>query len=215
MSRLPRCDPNRGRVFPVIAARLKRRIRRDGVPDLECEDCVQEVWLALLEAHPEWTLDEPRTRAWLLAVAHNKALDFHRRRHRHPSRSLDELRPIPSNDPLPGAGTEVDREDPHQELLSALQGALTRISEVNREIFMRRAQGETNRQIGNAIGLTPDQVKWRYHRVLAHLRTTMRSCTHGRIGGGGVNSSFSGEAFAFPALRPRLCHAKRDFGVTP
>src|SRR5271167_553447 len=48
----------------------------------DADDCFQETWLAALRAYPRLRADS-NLRAWVLTIAHRKALDTHRRRARH------------------------------------------------------------------------------------------------------------------------------------
>jgi RNA polymerase sigma factor (sigma-70 family) len=52
-----------------------------GPPD--AEDCFQETFLAALRAYPKLR-DASNLRAWLLTIAHRKAMDHHRSRTRRP-----------------------------------------------------------------------------------------------------------------------------------
>jgi DNA-directed RNA polymerase specialized sigma24 family protein len=47
------------------------------------EDCVQETFIAALRAYPRLT-DGSNLRAWVLTIAHRKAIDAHRARARRP-----------------------------------------------------------------------------------------------------------------------------------
>jgi RNA polymerase sigma factor (sigma-70 family) len=49
----------------------------------EAEDCFQETFLAALRAYPDLR-DARNLRAWLLTIAHRKAMDSHRARARRP-----------------------------------------------------------------------------------------------------------------------------------
>jgi RNA polymerase sigma factor (sigma-70 family) len=49
----------------------------------EADDCFQETWIAALRAYPKLRRAE-NLRAWLLRIAHNKAMDLHRARGRRP-----------------------------------------------------------------------------------------------------------------------------------
>jgi RNA polymerase sigma factor (sigma-70 family) len=53
------------------------RFLRASVGAQEAEDCYQETFLAALRAYPRLQHDNPR--AWVLTIAHRKALDHHRR----------------------------------------------------------------------------------------------------------------------------------------
>ncbi len=49
----------------------------------EAEDCFQETFIAALRAYPRLNADS-NLRAWVLTIAHRKALDAHRARSRRP-----------------------------------------------------------------------------------------------------------------------------------
>lgn len=68
-------------------------IARVGAGD--ADDCYQETWLAALRAYPRLR-DASNLRAWVLTVAHRKAID-HLRAHAR--------RPVPVDDPEPLAGS--------------------------------------------------------------------------------------------------------------
>ncbi len=178
-------DSDMGRLVLLVEARLKRLIMRCGVPALECEDCIQEAWVALLKKHPSWRPDETRTIVWLLAVAHNKAMDFRRRFQRHPCRSIDDPDSIPFEVVL-RSSCGITEDHRHQESVSGLQDGLDRLTDINRGIFIQHVlEGLTYKQIGAAMGLAPTQVKARYYRTLSALRKTcVPACKNALTGGG-------------------------------
>jgi RNA polymerase sigma factor (sigma-70 family) len=49
----------------------------------EADDCFQETWIAALRAYPKLRRAD-NLRAWLMRIAHNKAVDLHRSRNRRP-----------------------------------------------------------------------------------------------------------------------------------
>jgi RNA polymerase sigma factor (sigma-70 family) len=49
----------------------------------DADDCFQETWIAALRAYPKLRRAD-NLRAWLLRIAHNKAIDVHRARARAP-----------------------------------------------------------------------------------------------------------------------------------
>jgi len=169
--------------FESIASRLKCRIARCGVPACECEDCIQEAWLALQERHSDWALDEPRNLLWLAAVARNKARDFHRYRKRHQIQPLDDMAPFSVIKSVQ-APPDPDQDGRVQEVISKLRENLKRLGEVNREILMTRVLlGLTYREIALAVNLEAGQVKKRYYRTLYRLQKelhpSVRGCNNG------------------------------------
>jgi RNA polymerase sigma factor (sigma-70 family) len=69
----------------------------------EAHDCAQETFLAALRAYPRLT-EGSSLRAWVLTIAHRKAIDAHRARRRRPvpTAELDEGRVDPPTLPEPG-----------------------------------------------------------------------------------------------------------------
>jgi RNA polymerase sigma factor (sigma-70 family) len=69
------------------------------VGPIDAEDCYQETWLAALKAYPRLR-DPSNLRAWILTVAHRKAIDHVRARNRRaaPVAELPET-PVPAVEP--------------------------------------------------------------------------------------------------------------------
>jgi RNA polymerase sigma factor (sigma-70 family) len=73
----------------------------------EADDCFQETWIAALRAYPKLRRAD-NLRAWLLRIAHNKAIDLHRSRTRRPVPV--ESVPERAAAPAPAANIEADDE---------------------------------------------------------------------------------------------------------
>jgi RNA polymerase sigma factor (sigma-70 family) len=84
----------------------------------EADDCFQETWIAALRAYPTLRRAD-NLRAWLLRIAHNKAMDLHRSRGRRavPVEAVPEG--VAGAAPSPGAGALRDEEP---ELWAAVRG---------------------------------------------------------------------------------------------
>ena len=82
----------------------------------EADDCFQETWIAALRAYPKLRRAD-NLRAWLLRIAHNKAMDLHRSRGRRPVpvESVPERRAA-----APPAEALADDDEP--ELWAAVRG---------------------------------------------------------------------------------------------
>jgi len=176
-----------GADFALLGARLKRLTARYGVPVGEREDCVQETWLALFLEHPDWATDEPRCWAWLRRVAHNKALDVHRRARRHSLVSLDERASILGDDSSHLTDSQDTNPAPSSRPVTAtIEKVLNEVTEVNRIIFIQHSQeGLEYATIGECLGLTRKQAKERYNRVLQKVRSRLGALsTHAFMGGG-------------------------------
>lgn len=107
----------------------------------------------MIEAHPDWTWDDPDAVRWLSAVVRLKAADAVRRRLRQPCLHLADLDSLPADDAPRNADEDEDQR--RQDLTPALEDALTRLDDVNREIVIRRQQGESYQQIGSLRGVAP------------------------------------------------------------
>jgi RNA polymerase sigma-70 factor (ECF subfamily) len=153
-----------------VAARLRGLLFHHRVPVSECEDCVQEAWLALVTEHPDWGPAEARTRAWLCAVARNKALDFHRRLQRHPSRRIQDLPSHPTYDPFARTDREIDQDGPNPRIALEIPRLLNELGEADLLILLLRADGLPYKEIGARLDLDPARIKASYHRIVQRLR---------------------------------------------
>ena len=92
----------------------------------DADDCYQETWLAALRAYPRLR-DASNLRAWILTVAHRKAIDHLRARSRRatPVADLpDTPAPVPAgvdSDGLPELWTHVQALPPKQRTAVALR----------------------------------------------------------------------------------------------
>jgi RNA polymerase sigma factor (sigma-70 family) len=142
-------------LFALYRDRVRRYLgRASGETDL-ASDLTQEVFLrvsrVVIPVAPEHQLA-----GWLFRIARNVALDHHRRRTRQP----DEL-----------LGTCDTANGPSQETTTALNQALSKLQDVDRDVFlMREMSGLSYAEIANACELTPDAVRNRIHRARLQLR---------------------------------------------
>src|SRR5918994_4510791 len=77
----------------------------------EADDCLQETLIAALRAYPRLRPGS-NVRAWMLAIARNKALDLHR---------APAQRPVPVGAPDSGAAAPAG-DEPDAELWAAVRG---------------------------------------------------------------------------------------------
>jgi RNA polymerase sigma factor (sigma-70 family) len=75
----------------------------------EADDCFQETWIAALRAYPKLRRAD-NLRAWLLRIAHNKAMDLHRSRVRRPVPVEAVADPAAGGAAPPGEGALPDEE---------------------------------------------------------------------------------------------------------
>jgi RNA polymerase sigma factor (sigma-70 family) len=117
------------------------------------EDCFQETFLAALGAYPRLRADS-NPRAWLLTIAHNKAIDHLRRSRRH-EQELEDT--VAVEDP-PGPDREV-------------WAAVAALPERQRAAVALRYVGDlSHREIAAAIGCTEEASRRSLHDGLTTLR---------------------------------------------
>ena len=140
----------RDRLFRYLA-------RASGSADV-AQDLTQEVFVRVSRSAVP-AVEAPRVAAWLFRIARNVVLDHHRRNSRKPAEAL----------------AAVDRPAaPSQELCAALDQALARLDETDRDVFlMREVGGLSYDEIGSACDLTPDAVRSRIYRARLQLRETL------------------------------------------
>lgn len=83
-------DEHRDDVYRFLVASVGRE---------EADDCFQETFLSALRAYPRME-ENSNLRAWILTIAHRKAIDAHRSRKRRPV-PVEET-PETVSDPVPG-----------------------------------------------------------------------------------------------------------------
>jgi RNA polymerase sigma factor (sigma-70 family) len=121
------------------------------------DDCFQETFLSAMRAYPRTRIDNPR--AWLLTIAHRKALDHHRARAR---------RPVP-------VGAVPDAPAPPEPDPGRLRdGVWERVSELppkQRAALLLRFAGDlSHREVAAALGCSEDAARRSTHEGLKRLR---------------------------------------------
>lgn len=127
----------------------------------EAEDCFQETFISALKAYPRLdTGGNPR--AWVLTIAHRKALDAHRRRARGPLPVADAA----ALDDPPAAEEARWLEAPE------LWGAVARLPERQRAaVALRFIADLAHREIAQALGCTEEAARRSLHEGLSKLRS--------------------------------------------
>jgi RNA polymerase sigma-70 factor (ECF subfamily) len=147
-----------GSLFAQYYDRLLRYLSR-AAGEREARDLTQEVFLRVsrtaIPAAPENQLA-----GWLFKIARNVALDHHRQRCRRPETDL-------------GFAPEGTK-DAQQEMALALKQALSRLPDLDRDVFLlREVSGLSREEIATACELTPDAVRSRIHRTRLELRAVL------------------------------------------
>jgi RNA polymerase sigma factor (sigma-70 family) len=129
----------------------------------EADDCFQETFIAALRAYPQLgsRRREHNLRAWVLTIAHNKALDAHRARSR---RAVPVADTITVADPAAPAAEDGARDE-------ALWQAVEELPDRQRTAVVLRFVGDlAHREIATAIGCSEEAARRSLHEGLTKLR---------------------------------------------
>ncbi|HTS13092.1 MAG TPA: sigma-70 family RNA polymerase sigma factor [Candidatus Limnocylindrales bacterium] len=134
-------------------ARMVHGILLAHVPFSEADDLVQDVFLVALRKLD--SLREPEAFAgWLIAIARNRANDFHRK-----PRASEEL------------PAEIGSRDPESLEARAALDAILSLPEAYREtLILRLVEGMSGPEIAARTGLAPGSVRVNLHRGMKQLR---------------------------------------------
>ncbi len=127
----------------------------------EADDCFQETWIAALRAYPTLRRAD-NLRAWLLRIAHNKAMDLHRSRGRRavPVEAVPEGAAGAATSP--GAGALRDEEP---ELWEAVRGLPPK---QRTAVFCRTVLGMPYEELARLLECSEDAAR---RNVFEGLRT--------------------------------------------
>jgi RNA polymerase sigma factor (sigma-70 family) len=135
----------------------------------EAEDCFQETFIAALRAYPRLKADS-NLRAWVLTIAHRKALDAHRSRARR-AVPVAEIAPAMDGSDLGGRGAraQASRDE-------TLWEAVRELPARQRSAVVLRYVGDLpHRDIAAAIGCSEEAARRSLHDGLANLRRVVRA----------------------------------------
>jgi RNA polymerase sigma-70 factor, ECF subfamily len=155
------------RVFSYLLARVGDRAA--------AEDLLQEVYLAALHGIDRFRAStEGQFMAWILKIAHAKAVDQLRSRYRHPDRSTADVPQAGTANPLDTIETRLG--------LVEIADALSRLTKDQRNVVMHRLVfgydlAETGRLMGKNIG----SIKALQHRALARLAKLLAAEGHEHV----------------------------------
>jgi RNA polymerase sigma factor (sigma-70 family) len=121
------------------------------------DDCFQETFLSAMRAYPRTRIDNPR--AWVLTIAHRKALDHHRARAR---------RPVPVG-AVPDAPAPPE-PDPEQ-LRDGVWARVADLPPKQRAALLLRFAGDlSHREVAAALGCSEEAARRSAHEGLKRLR---------------------------------------------
>jgi RNA polymerase sigma factor (sigma-70 family) len=134
------------------------RFLASSVGPVDAEDCFQETFISALRAYPRLQHDS-NLRAWVLTIAHRKALDVHRARAGRPLPVADVADVDRRREPSPAARDE------------ALWEAVRELPARQRSaVVLRYLADLPHREIASAIGCSEEAARRSLHEGLVKLR---------------------------------------------
>jgi RNA polymerase sigma factor (sigma-70 family) len=131
------------------------------VGPVEADDCFQETFIAALRAYPHLRADS-NLRAWVLTIAHRKALDVHRGRKR---------RAVPVAEPAAVDERPAPSPPARDEALWDLVGELP--ARQRSAVVLRYVADLPHRDIAAAIGCSEEAARRSLHEGLTKLRKAL------------------------------------------
>jgi RNA polymerase sigma factor (sigma-70 family) len=132
----------------------------------QAEDCFQETFIAALRGYPGLRPDSD-LRAWVLTIAHRKALDAHRSRTRRPLSVAEVPEALRAGEPATNgnaAPSSLERDEP-------LWIAVRKLPDRQRSAVVLRCVADLpHREIAAAIGCSEQAARRSLHEGLTKLR---------------------------------------------
>jgi RNA polymerase sigma factor (sigma-70 family) len=128
----------------------------------DADDCFQETFIAALRAYPQLSRRprEHNLRAWVLTIAHRKALDAHRARGRRATPVADPAEISEAEAPVSAEGRD-----------EALWQAVEELPERQRSAVVLRFVGDlAHREIATAMECSEEAARRSLHEGLSKLR---------------------------------------------
>jgi RNA polymerase sigma-70 factor (ECF subfamily) len=147
-----------GQLFRIYAP-MVHGILLARAPATEVRDLMQDVFVLALEKLASLR-DVDAFGGWLAMIAHNRTVDFHRRRSHRRTSPLD---------------TEVAVSDPDRAQVEELLEAIRQLPATYAEtLVLRLVEGMSGPEIAARVGMKPDSVRVNLHRGMAMLRARLR-----------------------------------------
>ncbi len=168
---LPRHRQAWERFFLIYTRRIHRAAQTRGLSAADAEECVQEVWLVILDVlrlpgHDPWRRQFSR---WMHGLIRNQVAIFVRHLARRTVRGVESL-----EDPVLGRGlgpaATFERNERRRLVRHVLMDLKGRISPINyRIVQLRWIEGRGVAEVAARLDLTTEQVWYRQRRVKKRL----------------------------------------------
>ena len=137
------------------------------------EDLFQDICLAIWQALPSFR-GEASERTFIFRIGHNRGLS-HSWRRRPAAADLEEAETVV--DPLPGPEAEAGASERRRRLRSAVRG----LPLAARQVVSLSLEGLSQREIGEVLGISENNVAVRLHRARAALRRSLDATAGGSL----------------------------------
>jgi len=157
--------------YDAYSPRIRAFLRRSGLPEADREDCFQDVWSEVVAhlGHLRYDPGRARLSTWLMTVARNRAVDTHRRRQRFAPGLIEDWAALVDSGPGPDAACE--QHSTQAQVRSVLGELSGQVSETSfRVLRLRGIEDRTCAEVADTLGLTPEQVRFRLHRIKRKFR---------------------------------------------
>lgn len=155
------------RLYDEQAPTVLRYLRSRGAADPE--DLTGDVFLQVVRRLDQFSGGEADFRAWVVTIAHRRAIDAHRADSRRPVAPIDD-------DVLASLPGPVDVQDEALKNMSNREtiSALAALSQDQRDVlFLRLLAGLTIAEVAAAVGKSPGAVKSLQARAIGALRRNL------------------------------------------
>ncbi len=111
----------------------------------------------------------------MMTLARNKAVDSIRRRNRHVSKNLGDNEAIGRPDPNLDPAAEYERRRTLAQVRKVLLELSNQVSQTSFQVLYQRwIEGRPTAEVAAALELTPDQVRFRTHRMKRKFRDLLQ-----------------------------------------
>ncbi len=144
------------------------------VGPLDADDCYQETWLAALRFYPRLR-EASNLRAWLLTIAHRKAIDHVRARRRRPIPGVDPPLDDPAIGHAAGIADAASRDDSTSKLDGDVWALVRRLPDKQRTaLALRYVLDADYPLIAGAMATSEEAARRNVHEALKRLRREYR-----------------------------------------
>lgn len=164
---------------------LRRFAVSCGMQQFDVDECVQDVWLAVLEHIRDFTPDSERARfrTWLYRIVRNKAADIVRKRLKHSSLSLNDSRvEFNLESSVPPPEFEFETTWRYELIREVIEDLKDHVSERDYKIFvLRTMKKKPAAVVAKACDISEGAVRVADHRARAKLNELLKVLTDGEL----------------------------------